>query len=164
MTKNLSPKIVYAFFYNLKIISRITRENRLSFLVYQTFLFIYLFIYISSISSRLLFFIFLFPHYGIEDKSVLKVIADWESFHFELIVRFRFQDVFTYPRIMYPALWRECIDHGMNCSVGMHRWLFFLRFAASFFFFLSRTQNCFRSITSDPARNLLPFFGFFEFN
>ena len=148
----------------LKIISRITRENRLSFLVYQTFLFIYLFIYISSISSHLLFFIFLFPHYGIEDKSVLKVIADWESFHFELIVRFRFQDVFTYPRIMYPALWRECIDHGMNCSVGMHRWLFFLRFAASFFFFLSRTQSCFRSIISDPARNLLPFFGFFEFN
>ena len=164
MTKNLSPKIVYAFFYNFEMWFKNNISNHSFIVSCLSNFFIYLFIYISSVSSRLLFFIFLFPHYGIEDKSVLKVIADWESFHFELIVRFRFQDVFTYPRIMYPALWRECIDHGMNCSVGMHRWLFFLRFAASFFFFLSRTQSCFRSITSDPARNLLPFFGFFEFN
>lgn len=70
---------------------------------FSIYLFIYFHLFIfpplsSRSSSPPPFFILLFPRYGIEDKSVLKVIADWRSFHFELIVRFRFQDGFTYPR------------------------------------------------------------------
>lgn len=80
LIKNLSPKIVYFSTISkvtLKIKSRITRENRLSILVYRTLLFIYLFFsppFFSILASSP--FILLFPRYGIEDKGVLKVIAD----------------------------------------------------------------------------------------
>lgn len=166
MIKNLLPKRVYTFFYNfendLKIISRITRENRLSILSYRTFLFIYLFIFIYLffrpflLDPRLLLpFLFCFFHVMVSRiRAYSKLLPIGEVFTSnwsfvsvsKTVSPIRDNVSCTLTRMYRP---RNELFRG-NASL-----IIFPPVHRLFFFFLENTKLL--SIdNSDPARNLLP--------
>lgn len=144
--------------------SRITRENRLSLLVYRTFLFIYLFIFspLSSPSSSPPFFLFCFFHVMVSKiraySKLLPIgkvfISNWSFVSVsKTFSPIRDNVSCTLTRMYRP---RNELFRG-NASLIIFPPVHRLSFLFFFFSLKKRTQSCFQSITSDPARNLLPF-------